>query len=246
MRALRAERESDHVTQTTDPESPPARPRVRWDAIVQLVLAAAGAGLAIAVSYGFNVEYADIADSEADIARRSFVDWWIGLVIVFAFAAGAVAAARRSRGRRMMAGMAAVIAVVSVIGIPAGAVLGMHEKLDRYPDQPSCTSGFNGGPAVPVLRAAQDGFVELDHPGPFTGTGASGADGCAAELLVGGDADVTAAYRRTLVENGWRIDRYDRRLVSATKDGQEFEATRRAGGSWWVWIGPEELRGLTP
>ena len=232
------------MTQTTEPQPTQVRPRLRWDAIAQLVLAAAGAGLAIAVSYGFNAEYADTADSNASIAMRSFADWWIGLVIVFAFASGAVAAARRSRRRRVMTGLAAVIAVVSVIGIPAGAVLGMHEKLDRYPDQPSCTSGFNGGPAVPVLRAAQDRFVELEHPGPFSGTGASAVDGCAAELLAGADANVPAAYRSTLVENGWRLDRYDHTVVSATKDGQEFEATRRAG-SWWVWIGPEGERGPT-
>jgi hypothetical protein len=234
------------VIQTTDPSSLPTRPRIRWDAIVQLALAAAGAGLAIAISYGFNVEYADIADSDASIAARSFADWWIGLVIVFAFAAGSVAAARRSRGRRVMVGVAAVIAAVSVIGIPAGAVLGMHEKLDRYPDQPSCTSGFNGSPAARVVRAAQDSFVALDHPSPFSGTGASGVDGCAAELLAGGDADVPAAYQRTLVTNGWQIDRYDRSFVSAAKEGQEFEATRRTGGSWWVWIGPAGLGGPTP
>jgi hypothetical protein len=246
MRALRPLRKSACVIRTPDPQSLPAPPRVRWDAIVQLGLAAAGAGLAIAISYGFNVEYADIADSDASIAARSFADWWIGLVVVFAFAAGAVAAARRSRGRRVMFGVAAVIAVVSVIGIPAGAVVGMHEKFDRYPDQPSCTSAFNGGgSAVPVVRAAQDRFVELDHPGPFSGSGASGVDGCAAELLVG-DAEVTATYRRTLVENGWRIDRYNRSLVSATKDGQAFEATQRTEGSWWVWIGPEGQRAPRP
>lgn len=234
------------MIQTTEPHPPQSRPRLRWDAIAQLVLAATGAGLAIFISYGFNVEYADIGGSDASIAARSFTDWWIGLVVVFAFAAGAVAAARRSRRRRALSGIAVAIAVVTVVGIPAGAVLGKHEKFDRYPKQPSCTSGFNGGPAVPVLRAAQDRFVELDHPGPFSGTGESGIDGCAAELLVNGDADVTAAYRRTLVENGWRIDRYDRRLVTATKDGQGFEATPRTDGSWWVWIGPEGLRPPTP
>jgi hypothetical protein len=233
------------VTQTTESQPTQVHPRVRWDAIAQLVLAAAGAGLAITVSYGLNAEYADTADSDAGIAARSFRDWWIGLVIVFGFASGAVATARRSRGRRMMVAIAAAIAVVSVVGIPAGAVLGMHEKINRYPDLPSCTSGFNGGPAEPVLRAARDRFVELEHPSPFSGTGASGVDGCAAELLAGGDADVTAAYRRTLVDNGWRIERYGGGLVSATKDGQEFEATRRRGGAWWVWIGPEGVRWST-
>ena len=233
------------MTQTTEPTPTQEHPRVRWDAIAQLVLAAAGAGLAITVSYGFNLEYADTADSNAGIAKRSFVDFWIGLFIVFGFASGAVAAARRSRGRRVMTIIAAALAVVSVIGIPAGAVLGMHEKLDRYPDLPSCTGAFNRGPAVPVVRAAREGFGELDHPSPFSGTGASGVDGCAAELLAGGGADVTAAYRRTLVENGWRIDRYDGGLVSATKGGQEFEATRRRGGAWWVWIGPEGTRWST-
>jgi hypothetical protein len=225
------------VTQTTVPEALPTRPRLRWDAIALLVLAAASAGLLIAISYGFNTEYADTAASDISVAARSFVDWGIGLVVVIAFALGALAVARRSRGGRTMSLIATAVAVVTVIGVPAGAVLGMHEKFERYPDQPSCTSGFTGGPAVRVVRASQREFVELDHPGPFSGGGASGVDGCATQLMVDGDVDVPGAYRPTLAENGWRIDRDERSLVSATKGDQEFQAYRE-GGSWWVWIGP--------
>jgi hypothetical protein len=179
------------VTQTTVPEALPTRPRLCWDAIALLVLAAASAGLLIAISYGFNTEYADTAASDISVAARSFVDWGIGLVVVIAFALGALAVARRSRGGRTMSLIATAVAVVTVIGVPAGAVLGMHEKFERYPDQPSCTSGFTGGPAVRVVRASQREFVELDHPGPFSGGGASGVDGCATQLMVDG----TSTYR---------------------------------------------------
>lgn len=230
------------MTRTTDPATRPTRPRLRWDAVVQLVLAAASAGLLIAISYGFATEYADTAGTDSGVALRSFGDWWIGLVVVFACAAGGFAAARRSRGRRVMSRLAVAVAVVALIGLPVAAVVGKHEKFDRYPDQPTCTSGFRSGPAVPVLRDAQGEFVELDHPGPFSGGGTSGVDGCAVQLMVDEDVDVSAAYGPTLAENGWRIDRDRQTLVSATKDDQQFEAYRDRDGTWWVWIGPQGQR----
>jgi hypothetical protein len=53
---------------------------------------------------------------------------------------------------------------------------------------------------------------------------------------------VPAVYRDTLIDTGWRIGHHGPDLVTATKNGQEFEASRDRNGSWWVWIGPAGLR----
>ena len=169
-------------------------------------------------------------------------DWGIGVVLVVGFAGWVIAAARRSRGRRAITVTAAVAAAVTLVGVPAGAVLGVHQKFDTYADLPSCTDGFRTGPAVPVVRAAHAGFAELDHPGPFSGGGSSGADGCSTQLMLDEPVDVRALYRGTLVDNGWRISHDNSDLIAATKNGQEFEASRDQDGSWWVWIGPAGLQ----
>ena len=207
-----------------------------------LVLTVALASLVITVSYGLALEYGDTAATDARIAAQSLRDWGIGVVLVVGFAGWVIAAARRSRGRRALRVTAAVAVVVTLVGVPAGAVLGVHHKFDTYPDLPSCTHGFRTGPAVPVVRAAQAGFAELDHPGPFSGGGSSGLDGCSTQLMVHEHVDVPALYRGTLVDNGWRISHDEPDLVAATKNGQEFEASRDQDGSWWVWIGPAGLQ----
>ena len=107
---------------------------------------------------------------------------------------------------------------------------------------PSCTDGFRTGPAVPVDRAAQAGFAERDHPGPFSGGGLSGVEGCSTQLMLDDHVDVRALYRGTLVDNGWRISHDKPDLVAATKNGQGFEASRDRDDSWWVWIGPAGLQ----
>ena len=98
-----------------------------------------------------------------------------------------------------------VVVGATLVAVPGGAVLGVRQKFDRYPDLPSCTAGFRAGPALPVVRAAQAGFAELDHPGPFSGGGSSGVDGCSSQLMVDARVDVPAVYRQTLIEAGWRI-----------------------------------------
>jgi hypothetical protein len=230
------------MTETTAPERVAPRRRVRPGAVVLLVLTAALAFLVVSISYGLAREYGDTATTDARIAAQSFRDWGIGIVLVVGLAGWVIAAARRSRGRRAMTVTAAVAAVVTLVGVPAGAVLGVQQKFDRYPDLPSCTDGFPRGPAVPVVRAAQIGFAELNHPGPFSGGGSSGIDGCSSQLMVDDHPSVPAAYRDTLVDTGWRISHDEPDLVAATKDGQSFEASRDQDGSWWVWIGPAGLQ----
>jgi hypothetical protein len=230
------------MTETQARESSPQRRRVRPGAVVLLVLATALAPLVVTISYGLALEYGDTAAPEARIAAQSFRDWGIGVALVTGLAGWVVVAARRSRGRRVMRVSAAVVAVATLVGVPGGAVLGVHQKLDAYPDLPSCTDGFRTGPAVPVVRAAQAGFAELDHPGPFSGGGSSGVDGCSNQLMVDEDVDVPARYRGTLTDNGWRTTRATPDLLEATKNGQDFEASQDRDGSWWVWIGPAGLR----
>jgi hypothetical protein len=224
------------------PESTPLGRRVRPGAVVLVVFTVALAFLVVDVSYGLAREYGDTAATDARTAIQALRDWGIGIVLVIGLAGWVAAAARRSRGRRTMGATAVIAAVATLVGVPGGAVLGAHQKFDAYPDLPSCNDGFSAGPAVPVTRAAQSGFAELDHPGPFSGGGSSGVDGCSTQLMVDRQVDVPASYRGTLVGNGWRIIHEGPGLVVATKNGQEFEASRDQDGSWWVWIGPAGLQ----
>ena len=230
------------MTETPVPESDPRFRQVRRGAVVLLVLTVALACLVVNISYGLAREYGDTAATDARIAGQSLRDWGIGIVLVVGFAGAVFAAARRSGGRRAMTVTAAVTAVATLVGVPAGAALGVRQKFHSYPDLPSCTDGFRTGPAAPVVRAAQAGFAELDHPGPFSGGGSSGVDGCSTQLMLHEHVDVPAFYRRTLIDTGWQISHDKADLVAATKNGQEFEASRDQDGSWWVWIGPAGLQ----
>ena len=110
-------------------------------------------------------------------------------------------------------------------GRPApGAAVGVEQKLGRYPASPHCTAEFTTGPAVPVVRAAQAAFEELDHPGPFGGGGSSGVDGCSSEVMVADGVDPRPAYRRTLAAHGWAIE-------SDAEDGSAPSAARRRSSS---------------
>lgn len=122
-----------------------------------------------------------------------------------------------------------------------GAVLGVHQKFDAYPGPAVVCQRVPDRPRRPVVRAAQARFAELDHPGPFSGGGSSGVDGCTSQLMVQEHVDVPASYRGTLIDNGWRISHDNPDLVAATKNGQRFEASHDQDGSWWVWIGPAGL-----
>jgi hypothetical protein len=126
--------------------------------------------------------------------------------------------------------------------VPTGTVIGAHQKYNRFDAIPNCVQGFRAGPAVPVVRAAQAGFAELDHPGPFGGGGGSGVDGCDRPLEVKENFDVSAAYRHTLRATDWQIDNDKPDRITAVKDGQAFEASQDEDGSWWVWIGPVERK----
>ncbi len=230
------------MSKTSVAESVPLLRRVRPGAVVLLVVTVALAFLVVNISYGLAREYGDTAATGARIAAQSLRDWGIGILLVVGFAGAVLAATRRSRGRVVMTVVAAVAVVATLVGVPAGAVVGVRQKFEAFPDLPSCTDGFRTGPAVPVVRSAQAAFAELDHPGPFSGGGSSGVDGCSTQLMVPGYVDVRAAYRSTLVGNGWRISHDEPGLVAATKHGQGFEASRHRDGSWWVWIGPAGLR----
>lgn len=217
------------------------RGRVRRGVVVLLVLTVALASLVVDISYGLAREYGDTAATDASIALLSLRYVGAGVVLVLALGGWVIAAARRSRGRRALTVASAVIVVATLVGVPGGAVIGVHQKLDAFPQLPSCTDGFRTGPAVSVVRAAQSGFAELDHPGPFSGGGSSGVDGCSTQLMVDDRVDVPAGYRATLTRNGWRVGHESPSVVEARRNGQAFEASRDQDGSWWVWIGPAGL-----
>lgn len=226
-------------TPTPGPSGPaPVPPQLRAGAFVALAFTLVLAFLVVSISYGIAREYGDTAADDSAVAGRALRDWGFGIVLVAGLAALVVGLGRGSRGRRGLTLAAVATLVITLLGVPAVAVVGVHRKLAAYPRVPACTDGFSGGPAVPVVRAAQDAFEEIEHPGPFSGGGESGMDGCASQLMVREDVAVAAAYRDVLPAAGWRLAAVEPDLVEATRPGQRFTATRDRDGAWWVRIAP--------
>lgn len=226
---------------TPTPETPgpaDAPLRLRAGAFVALAFTLLLAFLVVSISYGIAREYGDTAADDAAVAGRALRDWALGIVLVAGPAVLVVGLARGSRGRRGLTLAAVATLVVTLVGVPAAAVVGVHRKFEAYPAVPSCTAGFGGGPAVPVVRAAQEAFEEVEHPGPFSGGGESGMDGCASQLMVREDADVVAAYQVALPPAGWRLDVVGPDRVEASRPGQRFTAARDRDGAWWVRVAP--------
>ena len=175
------------------PVSAPPRRRVRPAAVVLLVLTVALASLVVDISYGLALEYGDTAAADVRIAAQALRDWGIGVVLVVG-CAGCVDGGRAPvpRPPRDDAGC-------SSRGRGDAGRGARRRRARRAPEArpPTRTcrrapTGFRTGPAVPVVRAAQAGFEELDHPGPFSGGGSSGVDGCSSQLMVAADVDVPA------------------------------------------------------
>ncbi len=213
---------------------------LRAGAVLALAFTLVLAFLVVSISYGFAREYGDTAADDVVVGGRALRDWGVGVVLVAGLALLVVALGRRSRGRRGLTVAAVATLVVTLVAVPAVAVVGVHRKYQAYPAVPDCTDGFGGGPAVPVVQAAQDAFEEIEHPGPFSGGGESGTNGCASQLMVRGDVDVAGAYGAVLPAVGWRLGRVEPELVQATRPGQRFSAARDQDGSWWVRIAPTD------
>lgn len=220
----------------------PAPDRVRASAVLLLLSTVVLAFLVLSVSYGLGREYGDATAADLEVAGRALRDWGLPMLVVGGLGLLTVRAARRSRWRRGLTTAAVVAVTLTLVGVPTGAVVGAHRKLASFPEVPPCTAGFSGGPAVPVVRAAQAAFEELAHPGPFSGGGESGVDGCASQLMVPDDVDVPAAYRRSLAAAGWRLGQVGPDRVEATRGDQRFTASRDRHAAWWVRIGPDGVR----
>ena len=218
-----------------------APPMLRAGAFVALAFTLLLAFLVVGISYAIAREYGDTAADDTAVALRALRDWGTGVVLVAGLALLVVGLARRSRGRRGLTLAAVGTLVVTLLGVPASAVVGVHRKFEAYPAVPRCTDGFTGGPAVPVVRAVQEAFEGIEHPGPFSGGGESGIDGCASQLMVREDVDVTGAYRDVLPAAGWRLGAVEPDLVEATRPGLRFTATRDRDGAWWVRIAPADV-----
>lgn len=222
------------VEDMTDRASPA---HYRPGALVALGLTALLACLVVGISYSMAREYGDTAADDAAIALEALQAWGAGIVLVAGLATAVWWTARRSRGRRAMVGAAVATVALTTLSVPAVAVLAVHQKLEAFPRVPMCTAGFTSGPAVAVTRSAQRSFEELAHPGPFSGGGESGVQGCASELMVDEDVDVVAAYREVLPGAGWRVTRVEPGRVEASRGAEWFSAFRDQG-AWWVRIGP--------
>ena len=220
----------------------PARARSVIVVLLLLLCALTGA-LLVAVAFGFSAEYADTDAGTLTLAASTLGDWAMFLVVPGAFAVAALAVARRHARLRVVT-VTALLLVLTTAGIAGGGVLGAAAKYERYPSLPSCTDEFTGGPAYPVVHAAQAAYEELDHPAPFSGGGSSGIDGCQRQLMVRGEVDPVAAYRAELTDNGWRLtEGATGESLRAVRGSQAFEVTRGTHGDWWVWIGPRQTVG---
>lgn len=215
-------------------------PRLARSAVALLVLATLLGGLTVSVAYGFALEYGDTGMNRWQTALEGLRWWWFGVAIVAVLAFGAL---RLAWGSLLVRSAAVGLVLGTIVGTGAGAAIGAEQKLRRLPETPSCTDEFTSGPAVPVVRAAQSAFEQLDHPGPFTGGGSSGVDGCSSELVIPDGADPRPAYRLSLAEHRWAVERDAGGVLRAVRDGQAFELSGGAGGAggWTVWIGPANL-----
>ena len=214
-----------------------ARPLV---AVVMILLCGLTGALLVSIAFGFSAEYADTGADAFTLAASTLRDWAMFLVVPGAFAVAALAAARRHARLRVTA-VTALVLTFTTAGIAGGGVLGAAAKYERYPTVPSCTDEFTGGPAYPVVHAAQDAYDELAHPGPFSGGENTGLGGCESQLMVRGDVDPVEAYRTELADTGWRVtDGASGESLRAVRDSQAFELTRGNHGDWWVWIGPRD------
>ena len=206
--------------------------------IAALVLAVMLGGLTVTIGYGFTVEYGDTSAPALEAAWHTVRDWAFGVGLTAAVALGAALSARRLRWVTVVA-----LGVVAgtVLGLAVAGVVGTAAKYARYPDVPNCTDEFDGGPAMPVTRAAQRGFEAIEHPAPFSGGGSSGVDGCSSELMLRDGQDAGPHYRTALPADGWTIVTDTDEVLRAEKAGQAFELTLDDVGSSTVWIGPEGL-----
>jgi hypothetical protein len=209
----------------------------RRAALALLVGAALVAALTVSVSHGFALEYGDTGAGWWRSALDGLRWWWGGAVVVAVLTFGAL---RLARGWRPARTAAVVLVLATLVGTAAGAAVGVEQKWGRYPSTPHCTFETTSGPAAPVVRAAEAAYRELDHPGPFSGGGSSGVDGCSSELMVRDGSDPRPAYRSTLAAHGWRLVADQAHVLRAVKGDQGFELSSDGGG-WTVWIGPAHL-----
>lgn len=215
----------------------PDRARSFLVVVLALLCGLTGALLG-SVTFGFSAEYADTGAGAFTLATSTLRDWAVFLVVPGSFAVAAVMVARREQRPRVTS-VAVLLLALATAGIPVSGVLGAVAKYEGYASVPYCTDGFTGGPAYPVVHAAQDVYDELDYPGPFSGGGSTGVGGCESQLMIRGDGDPVAAYRTELTDGGWQIDDgATDAALRATRGDQAFELTRRVHGDWWVWIGP--------
>jgi hypothetical protein len=199
-----------------------------------LLLAVVLGGLTVVIAYGFSVEYADTAAPPWDLAWHSVRSWSAGIAVTMLACSGSLLSSRGSRPA-VIASTAVVASTVLAVGV-AGTV-GAQHKFERYPSTPNCTDEFTGGPALRVTRQAQAAFEQINHPGPFSGGGSSGVDGCSSELMLRDATNPVERYRDVLPASGWTVASDEPGKLAAEKGGQAFELTRD-GNSWWVWIGP--------
>ncbi|CAA9366497.1 MAG: hypothetical protein AVDCRST_MAG34-2992 [uncultured Nocardioidaceae bacterium] len=220
----------------------PSTGRAGLGAALALITGAVLTTMLITLVYGLTMEYGDTGQPAAETAIGAVGDWAPGIAIAAVPVLIALLLARRTPRQRMITVASCVVAGLLVAGVPAAAMLGAHEKYQRYPAAPVCTDGFSAGPAVPVTRAAQTAFERISHPAPFGGGGSSGVDGCATQLMARHDVDVRAHYQGTLPAEGWRVVTDDVEMLRAVRGRQTFELTQD-GSTWWVWIGPSDSSG---
>lgn len=211
--------------------------RAPVSAVVFLVLSAVvGAGAAL-FTLAFLTEYGTTSGSWADGALDG-----LELAVVPLLAIGALAAAALGLGRRSawVRGLAIAVVLLSLGGVLAGGAQAAVAKYDRLPRLPACNSeDFDGSPAEPVVRAVQEAFSGLEHPGRFGGV-STGIDGCGTTLLNVTFDEAVAHYRQQLPATGWDVTRDDESGVTARRDDLVFVLIQDRCGSVAIAIRPRE------
>jgi hypothetical protein len=190
---------------------------------VLLVLSGLVGAFTALIVYGFLAEYGPTSGSRVDGAVRGLGFAAVPLAVGMALAAIAFGLGRRSARVR---GLSVALVVLSVCGVLVAGAQAAVAKYDRLPKVPNCgVDEFTGSAEV---RAIQDAFAELEHPGPFGG-GWNSIWGCGANLLNVTFDEAAAHYRGRLPSAGWNITRDDGGELAARRDGLMFVLAERCG-----------------
>lgn len=155
-----------------------------------------------------------------------------GSLIAFAILpiGAAAGAAGLAGGGRVALAALGVFAVVALVAVPVSAELGQRDRIARF-QSADASFGCNGQNADVVIPPEVDAAFHVPaHPaghylyGPISGS----RYGCTAAIHSDDRSASFDAWRRALLESGWRVSRDDR-VVEVEYDGVRLRLERGDG-----------------